>query len=107
MEGNGCESPWRDPHTRGPCRSNLVHSTTASIHEGLASLTVYLHEVGDLLALTNILVQLHIIKTEAPKRHLTNLGGTTLQKVIDVVDDDELLALVLQMIISPTLNSPH
>ena len=45
--------------------------------------------------------------TEAPKRHLTNLGGTTLQKVIDGVDDDELLALVLQMIISPTLNSPH
>src|SRR6187401_434895 len=47
------------------------------------------------------------LKTEATKRHLTNLGGTTLQKVIDVVDGDELLALVLQMIISPTLNSPH
>ena len=59
-----------------------------------------------LLALKNFLVQLHILM-EAPKRHLTNLGGTTLQKVIDVGDDDELLALVLQMIISPTLNSPH
>ena len=77
----------------------------AIAHEGLASLAVDLHEVGDLLALTNFLVQLHISKTEAPKRHLTNLGGTTLQKVIDGVDDDELLALVLQMIVSPTLNS--
>ena len=67
---------------------------------------VDLHEVGDLLALTNFLAQLHIM-TEAPKRHLTNLGGTTPQKVIDGVDDDELLALVLQVINSPTLNSPH
>jgi len=77
----------------------------AYAHGGLALLGVDLHEVGDLLALTNFLVQLHI-STEAPKRHLTNLGGTTLQKVIDVVVDDELLALVLQMIVSPTLNSP-
>ena len=66
----------------------------AYAHGGLALLGVNLHKVGDLLALTNFLVQLHI-STEAPKRHLTNLGGTTLQKVIDVVDDDELLALVL------------
>jgi hypothetical protein len=51
------------------------------------------------------LVQLHI-STEAPKRHLTNLGDNTLQKLIDVVVVDELLALVLQMIVSPTLNSP-
>ena len=51
----------------------------AYIHEGLASLGVDLHEVGDLLALTNFLVQLHI-STEAPKRHLTNLGDTTLQR---------------------------
>jgi hypothetical protein len=77
----------------------------ASVHEGLASLGVDLHEVGDLLALTNFLVQLHIM-SEAPKRHLTNLGDTTLQKVIDVVVDNELLTLVLQMIVSPTLNSP-
>jgi hypothetical protein len=76
----------------------------AYVHEGLALLGVGLHEVGDLLALTNFLVQLHIM-SEAPKRHLTNLEDTTLQKVIDVVVDDELLALVLQMIVSPTLNS--
>jgi hypothetical protein len=78
----------------------------AYAHGGLALLGVDLHEVGDLLDLTNFLVQLHS-STEAPKRHLTNLGGTTLQKVIDVVVDDELLDLVLQMIICPTLNSPH
>jgi hypothetical protein len=76
----------------------------AYAHGGLALLGVDLHEVGDLLALTNFLVQLHM-STEASKRHLTNLGDTTLQKVINVVVDDELLALVLQMIISPTLNS--
>ena len=57
----------------------------AYVHEGLASLAVDLHEVGDLLAHTNFLVQFHNTKKEAPKRHLTNLGGTTLQKVIDVV----------------------
>jgi hypothetical protein len=75
------------------------------VHGGLALLKVDLHKVGDLLALTNFLVQLHIT-TEALKRHLTNLGDTTLQKIIDVVVDDELLALVLQMIVSPILNSP-
>ena len=56
----------------------------AYVHEGLASLGLDLHEVGDLLALTNFLVQLHIL-TKAPKQHLTNLGDTTLQKVIDGV----------------------
>jgi len=76
----------------------------AYTHGGLALLGVDLHEVGDLLALTNFLVQLHIL-TEAPKRHLTNLGDTTLQKVIRWCVDNELLALVLQMIVSPTLNS--
>ena len=49
----------------------------AITHEGLASLVVDLHEVDDLLALTNFLVQLHNL-TEAPKRHLTNLEDTTL-----------------------------
>ena len=56
----------------------------AIAHEGLASLAVDLHEVGDLLALTNFLVQLHNM-SEAPKRHLTNLVDTTLQKLIDGV----------------------
>lgn len=51
-----------DPPTRGPRRSGLVYSTTAFAHEGLALLTVDLHEVDDLLALTNILVQLHNMK---------------------------------------------
>src|SRR6266566_9010891 len=70
---------------KGPRSSNLDYSITASVHEGLASLWVDLHEVGNLLARTNFLVQLHNTKKEAAKRHLTNLGGTTLQKVIDVV----------------------
>ena len=56
----------------------------AYAHGGLALLWVDLHEVGDLLALTNFLVQLHIM-SEAPNKHLTNLGDTTLQKVIDGV----------------------
>ena len=54
----------------------------AVAHKGLAPLAVDLHEVGDLLALTNFLVQLHI-RTEAPKRLLSNLGDTTLQKAMD------------------------
>ena len=47
---------------KGPQSSNLVYSFTAYVHEGLASLGVDLHEVGDLLALTNFLVQLHNTK---------------------------------------------
>ena len=61
-EGNGRESPWRAPPTKGPRSSNLDYSITASVHEVLASLWVDLHEVGDLLALTNFLVQLHNTK---------------------------------------------
>ena len=56
----------------------------AYAHGGLALLGVDLHEVGDLLALTIFLVQLHITM-EAPKRHLINLGDTTLKKLIDGV----------------------
>ena len=55
------------------------------VHRGLALLGVDLHEVGDLLALANSLFYSTITKMEAPKRLLTNLGDTTLQKVIDVV----------------------
>ena len=46
---------------KGPQRSNLVYSTMAYVHVELASLELDLHEVGDLLALTNSLVQLHKI----------------------------------------------
>ena len=69
---------------KGPRRSNLVYPTMDIAHEVLASLGVDLHKVGNLLALTNFLVQLHNM-SEAPKRHLINLGDTTLQKVIDGV----------------------
>ena len=73
-------------------------------HEGLASLAVDLHEVGDLLALTNSLVQLHnlvggsqVTPSQFRRHHSTRSNKWCV--------DDELLALVLQMIVSPTLNS--
>ena len=74
-KGNSCASPRRappegstkkQPPTKGPRRSNLVYPTMAIAHEGLASLAVDLHEVGDLLALTNSLVHSTIL-SEAPK----------------------------------------
>ena len=76
----------------------------AVAHEGLASLAVDLHEVGDLLALTNSLVQLHNldggsqVTPNQSRRHHSPKGNRWCV-------DDELLALVLQMIVSPTLNS--
>ena len=76
----------------------------AITHEGLASLAVDLHKVGDLLALTNSLVQLHNlvggyqVTPNQSRRHHSPKGNRWCV-------DDELLALVLQMIVSPTLNS--
>ena len=76
----------------------------AIAHEGLASLGVDLHKVGDLLALTNSLVQLHNldggsqVTPSQSRRHQSTKGNRWCV-------DDELLALVLQMIVSPTLNS--
>src|SRR3989337_2975502 len=103
-EGNGCASPRRAPPTKGPRRSNLFYSITAVTHEGLASLAVDLHEVGDLLALTNSLVQLHnlvggsqVTPSQSRRHHSPRSNKWCV--------DDELLALVLQMIVSPTLNS--
>ena len=65
-------------------------------HEGLASLGVDLHEVGDLLSLTNSLVQLHNlvggsqVTPSQSRRHHSPRSNTWCV-------DDELLALVLQM----------
>ena len=76
----------------------------AVAHEGLASLAVDLHEVGDLLALTNSLVQLHNlvggsqVTTSQSRRH-------QFPRSCKWCVDGELLALVLQMIVSLTLNS--
>ena len=48
----------------------------AIAHEGLASLAVDLHEVGDLLALTNFLVQLHnLVGGSQVTPSDTKLGG--------------------------------
>ena len=73
-------------------------------HEGLASLAIDLHEVGDLLALTNSLVQLHNLVSGSQvtlnqsRRHHSSKGNRWCV-------DDELLALVLHMIVFQTLNS--
>ena len=89
---------------KGPRRSNLIYLAMAIAHEGLASLAVDLHEVGDLLAITNSLVQLHNlvggsqVTPNQSRRHHFPKGN---RRCVD----DELLALVLQMIVSPTLNS--
>ena len=72
--------------------------------EGLASLAVDLHEVGNLLALTNSLVQLHNLdggSQVTPNQCRTHHSMKGNKWCVD----DELLALVLQMIVSPTLNS--
>ena len=76
----------------------------AVAHEGLASLAVDLHEVGDLLALTNSLVQHNnlvggsqVTPSQSTRHHSPRSNKWCV--------DDELLALVLQMIVSPTLNS--
>mgnify|MGYP005851010953 CR=1 FL=1 len=97
-------STKKQPPRKGPRRSNLVYPTMAIAHTGLASLAVDLHEVGDLLALTNSLVQLHNLvggsqlTPNQSRRHHSPKGNRW-------CDDDELLSLVLQMIVSPTLNS--
>ena len=97
-------STKKQPPTKGPRRSNLVYPTMAVAHEGLASLAVDLHEVGDLLALTNSLVQLHnlvggsqVTPGQSRRHHSPRSNKWCV--------DDELLALVLQMIVFPTLNS--
>ena len=65
---------------------------------------VDLHEVCDLLALTNFLVQLHNLDggsqatSNQSRRHHSLKGNRW-------CIDDELLTLVLQIIVSPTLNS--
>ena len=78
----------------------------AVAHEGLASLAVDLHEVGDLLALTNSLVQLHnlvggsqVTPSQSRRHHSPRSNKWCI--------DDELLALVLQMIVSQHSTLSH
>ena len=67
----------------------------AIAHEGLASLAVDLHEVGDLLALTNSLVQLHNLDEGSQVTPSQSRRHHSLRSDKWCVDD-ELLALVLQ-----------
>ena len=70
-------------------------------HEGLASLAVDLHEVGDLLALTNSFVQLHNLvggSQVTPSQSRRHHSPRSKKWCVD----DELLALVLQWIVPNT-----
>ena len=67
----------------------------AIAHEGLASLAVDLHEVGDLFA--NLVGGSQVTPSQSRRHHSPRSNKWCV--------DDELLALVLQMIVSPTLNS--
>ena len=82
-----------------PCLSHHGHRSQRT-----CLIWVNLHEVGNLLALTNSLVQLHNlvggsqVTPNQSRRHHSPKGNRW-------CDDDEVLALVLQKIGSPTLNS--
>ena len=89
-EGSTKKKPCLSYHGHRPRRTCLTR--------------VDLHEVGDLLALTNSLVQLHnldrgsqVTPSQSRRHHSPRRNKWCV--------DDELFALVLQMIVSPTLNS--
>src|SRR6266511_2362260 len=90
QEGSTKKQPCLSHHGHRPRRTCLTR--------------VDFHEVGDLLALKNSLVQLHNldggsqVTSNQSRRHHSPKGNRWCV-------DDELLALVLQMIVSPTLNS--
>src|SRR3989337_753027 len=87
-EGSTKKQPCLSHHGHRPRRTCLTR--------------IDLHEVGDLLALTNFLVQLHNLvggsqaTPNQSRRHHSPKGN---RRCVD----DELLALVLQMIVFPTL----
>ena len=89
-EGSTKKQPCLSHHGRRPRRTCLTR--------------VDLHEVGDLLALTNSLVQLHNLAGGSQVTPSQSRRHHSPRSNIWCVDD-ELLALVLQMIVSPTLNS--
>ena len=89
----------KGPRRSKPCLSHHGHRPRRT-----CLTRVDLHEVGDLLTLTNSLVQLHNldggsqVTPNQSRRHHSPKGNRWCV-------DDEILALVLQMIVSPTLNS--
>ena len=90
--------------TEGSTREGSMKKQPFLSHHGHHPRRTCLTRVDDLLALTNSLVQLHNLvggSQEIPnqsRRHHSPKGNRWCV-------DDELLALVLQMIVSPTLNS--
>ena len=95
MEGSTHKGSTR----KQPCLSHPGHRPRRT-----CLTRVDLHEVGDLLALTNSLVQPHNldggsqVTPSQSRRHHSPKGNRWCV-------DDELLALLLQMIVSPTLSS--
>ena len=95
MEGSTHEGSSK----KQPCLSHHGHRPRRTCFTW-----VDLHQVGDLLALTNSLVKLHNldggsqVTPNQSRRHHSPKGNRWCV-------DDELLALVLQMLVSPTLNS--
>jgi len=109
METSNHEVQWLRESTEGSTHEGSTKKQPCLSHNGhhpqRTCLTrVDLHEVGDLLARTNSLVQLHNlvegsqVTPNQSRRHHSPRGNRWCV-------DDELLALVLQMIVSPTLNS--
>ena len=90
QEGSTKKQPCLSHHGHRPLRTCLTR--------------VDIHKLGDLFALTNSLVQLHNldegsqVTPNQSRRHHSPKGNRWCV-------DDELLALVLQVIVSPTLNS--
>ena len=105
MTGNGWASPRRAPPMKGPrkkpCLSHHGHRLRRT-----CLTRVDLHEVGDLLALTNSLVQLHkldrgsqVTPNQSRRHHSPKGNGWCV--------DDELLTLVLQMICASNDSLPN
>ena len=103
---DGDFNPRRVTATRvqGGLYPQRVHEEATLSIPPWPSSRVDLHEVGDLLARTDSLVQLHNldggsqVTPNQSGRHHSPKGNRWCV-------DNELLALVLQMIVSPTLNS--
>ena len=99
MRGSAGGSSHQGSTKKQPCLSHRGHRPRRT-----CLTRVDLHEVGDLLAPTNSLVQLHNldegsqVKPNQSRRHHSPKGNRWCVY-------DEPLALVFRMIVSPTLNS--
>ena len=103
-KGNGCTSPPEGSTHEGSTKKQPCVSHHGRRPRRTCLTRVDLQEVGDLLSLTNSLVQLHNLvggSQVTPRQSRRHRSPRSNKWCVD----DELLALVLQMIVSPTLNS--